>query len=111
MSKFWDWMEKREGKFETSEVPLDLLLNELRERYAPSVIPPCRICGGKLSCERVGGGSPTVYACSGHVEDSMAYQSGRSCADKHYRDSEFIDYRHGGDSLVIELIDRFLKKD
>jgi hypothetical protein len=42
--------------------------------------------------------------------DEPILKPGRNgSVDKHYRDSEFIDYKHGGDSLVIELIDRYRK--
>jgi hypothetical protein len=113
LKTFLDWALKKAGNFETSEIPEDMLLQELLSRYEATKIPPCRICGGKLSVQRCGGGEPTVYACSPNMydeKDNPILKPGRNgSVDKHYRDSEFIDYKHGGDSLVIELIDRYRK--
>jgi len=86
------------------------LLAKLRERYAPTVIPPCRMCGGELSIARIGGGHPTIWTCSGQERGEnglLHWKTGRSPADKHYSDSEFTDRRQGGDADVIELIERF----
>jgi hypothetical protein len=83
---------------------LDLVLTR---NYAPTVIPPCSICGGPLSCERCGGGAPTVWACSG-LDDGPAYRykEGRAPADEHYVKSQFVDRRQGGDAAVMELLRR-----
>jgi len=86
------------------------LLAKLRERYAPTVIPPCRVCGGELSLESFGGGMPTIWRCSPWQpteDEPLRRKPGRGIADKHYSDSEFIDRRQGGDADVIELIERF----
>ena len=79
----------------------------LTKHYEPSVIPPCCVCGGPLSCERCGGGEPTVYACSGVAEGPLyRYKEGRHPADEHYVKSRFVDRRQGGDATVMELLRR-----
>ena len=87
-------------------------LSELRNRYAAPEIPKCSICGGELSIQRSGGGSPTVWACSGMIDDptgerTWVYAEGRSMADEHYEHSRWTDYRRGGDSDVIDLINAY----
>ena len=84
-------------------------LKSMRECYTPAVIPPCRVCGGELSPQRMGGGEPTVYACSTNEDDPkrpgyVRPKEGRDIADKHYSDSRFVD-RINGDRRVLELID------
>lgn len=90
------------------------LLAELTKRYTYTVIPPCCVCGDELTCQRAGGGEPTVYACSGYEDDPdkpgcIRRMEGRKGADEHYVKSEFID-RKGGDDTVMELIARFKLK-
>ncbi len=74
------------------------IIDELTERYKPTEIPPCRICGGKLSIGKIGGGEPTIWACAGTEDDPdrpgfVRRKKGRNLADRHYSDSEFIDRR------------------
>jgi hypothetical protein len=91
----------------------DDLVAELTLRYAPSEIPPCRVCGGKLSIRCVGGGEPTEWACS-PVEDDperpdhLRLKLGRLGVDVHYRDSRYVDRRQGGDGAVMELLRRYV---
>lgn len=93
--------EKEVVDWKTSEV-----LAVLRERHAPTVVPPCRLCGAKLSCQSMGGGEPIVYACDGHVEPgSRDYVPGRGFADTHYSESRWFDRRHA-DETVVELARR-----
>ncbi len=82
----------------------------LIERYTAEVVPPCRICGGSLSIQAIGGGGPTIYACSGQYEDadgSRRYREGRSVADEHYSASQWRMYRHG-DQDVLRVIAQLL---
>jgi hypothetical protein len=88
------------------------IVTALVKRYRASVIPPCRVCGAALSMQRCGGGEPTVWACDGYEDDPenparSRRKPGRSCADEHYVKSEHIDYRQGGDDVVIEAIRRW----
>lgn len=87
------------------------LVATLRARYTAPEVPPCRVCGGKLSLQAVGGGRPTVWACDGYdtrmvseEEFERDWHPGRSFVDKHYSDSRYEQYQHG-DSLVLELCD------
>lgn len=92
-------------------------IDDLRKRYAPSVIPPCRVCGGELSISSCGGGNATTYACSMQEDDPdrsgwLRMKSGRGENEYgkggHYSDSQWTD-RHGpGDERVIALLDAVL---
>lgn len=90
---------------------------ELRKRYTPPEIPKCSICGGELSIQRCGGGGePTVYACDGYEADPenagmVRRAAGRGIADKHYEESRYIDWKKGGDSDVVALLDELEAKD
>lgn len=82
---------------------------ELVNRYTPETIPPCRVCGEKLSMQAAGCG-PTIYACSGMYEDESGrtrYREGRSVADEHYSNSRWEQYRHG-DRLVMKLLHQLI---
>jgi hypothetical protein len=80
------------------------MIELLEDRYMGDPIPPCHICGRKLTMVAAGGGRATIYACVG-VEDGR-YLPGRSVADDHYGDSRFTHLKPG-DSTVLELIKRF----
>lgn len=82
------------------------LLQSLRESYEPTVVPPCHICGRELSIQAIGGGKPTVWACSGR-DDNDSYLPGRGFIDEHYSNSRYEDRRQGGDERVMELVARF----
>lgn len=89
---------------------------ELRKRYTPPEIPKCSICGAELSIQRCGGGEPTVYACDGYEADPenpgmVRRAAGRDIADKHYEESRYIDWKKGGDSDVVALLDELEAKD
>lgn len=90
---------------EVSDWTMPELLAEVTERFAPSIIPPCRVCGAKLSLQASGGGHPDAWACSG-IDAQGRYLHGRSCADDHYATSRHEDGRQGGDSAVMELVRR-----
>ncbi len=96
------------------EWPEEVILTMLRRSYSRPTIPPCRVCGGTLSVQAMGGGRPTEWACDGREDDpehpgERRFKEGRRVADEHYSGSRFTDYRQGGDSLVIELIRRYLE--
>ncbi len=91
----------------------DLLL-VLEARYATEPVPPCRVCGGKLSIQCAGGGQATVHACDGKEEDPeqpgrLRYKPGRSLVDEHYSQSHWTHYQ-SGDSDVRELITRYRRQ-
>ena len=83
---------------ETSEWTDAELIAVLNDRYEPSKIPPCRVCGGELSIGAIGGGEPTRYGC---MADNGA----------HYGHSTWEDRRQGGDGDVLELIARFSRQN
>jgi len=88
----------------------DIDLVKLKERYSVPEVPKCRVCGGELTLQRAGDG-PTIWGCSGMIDDptgerNWIYAEGRSCADEHYERSRWSDYRRGGDSDVIALIEQ-----
>jgi hypothetical protein len=99
-------MKKELWKREPAKWSDTELIGELTSRYAPTQVPPCRVCGGELSIQAVGGGLPTKWACSGYGEDGI-HLPDRSLADQHYRDSQFEDRRQGGDGAVIEALSRW----
>lgn len=74
------------------------LLTELVERYKPTEVPPCRVCGKELTLQSAGGGQPTVWACDNFGQDW-----------EHYSNSRWEDYKQGGDVAVMELISRYRK--
>jgi hypothetical protein len=78
----------------------------LHRRYTPTPVPPCCVCGGKLSMQSIGGGRPTGYACVGRDDDGN-WLEGRSVADYHYTLSCWDDHGHGGDGAVMELVRRY----
>lgn len=89
---------------------------ELRKRYTPPEIPKCSICGAELSIQRCGGSDPTVYACDGYEADPenpgmVRLAAGRGIADSHYEKSRYIDWKQGGDSDVVALLDELEAKD
>jgi hypothetical protein len=99
-------MEKDVSEWTTAE-----LIELLTERYKPTEVPPCRVCGGELSIGCIGGGEPTRWACSGQEEDPdrpgyLRWMKGRTPADDHYDKSVFVDRRQGGDELVMEAVRR-----
>ncbi len=100
---------------EVTDWTLDELVLILTERYAPTVIPPCRVCGGELSIASSGGG-PTVWACNTMEDDPekpdrLRRKKDRACADDHYSQSRYEDRRCGGDDVVMEALRRLTPPD
>jgi len=85
------------------------LLTLLERDHTTTEIPPCRVCGGSLSIQAIGGGRPTVWACSGQ-DESGKYLPGRRAADEHYSESRFEDRRHT-DGRIHELIRRYKERE
>lgn len=78
-------------------------LNYLEEKYTADVVPPCRVCGGKLSIARAGGGERTKYAHS--RPDGVSFDEW----SEHYTNSSWYQNRIG-DDMVIALIKAFKEK-
>jgi hypothetical protein len=86
------------------------LIRCVRAYATADEVPPCRVCGGKLSIAACGGGGPTHWACSGQEDDPdnpgrLRRIPGRGIADDHYDRSRWTQY-NTGDSLVLELLRR-----
>jgi hypothetical protein len=81
----------------------DAFLDYLEDRYAVPAVPPCRLCGGELSIQRIGGGSPTVYACT---NVTFTTRDRHDEGWQHYSDSSYTQFR-SGDSDVITLINAY----
>lgn len=89
MPSYKHWVENQDHE------PLDL--EALEKRYTAETVPPCIVCGGELSIQRMGGGAATKYAHS-----SPPGVSARQWGD-HYEQSAWVQYR-AGDSQVLALI-------
>lgn len=87
---------------EPPDLTSDQLFDILSDRYEPTTVPSCRICGAALSIGAVGGGEPTRWYCS-----AMAAAKGGEMDWKHFSESLWVDRRRGGDPHVMELVRRF----
>lgn len=63
-------------------------LEEIRQRYRPTEVPECHICGAEMTIQRMSASSIT-YGCAGAIYDETGchYAEGRSLADDHYAES------------------------
>jgi hypothetical protein len=76
---------------------------ELRKHHKPTEIPPCPVCGRRLTIGSCGGGEPTIYACGlweadpdkpGTSRRRTNYESYGCTWAEHYGRSRFTDRRH-----------------
>ncbi|HCA9741476.1 TPA: ead/Ea22-like family protein [Klebsiella pneumoniae] len=63
-------------------------LEEIRQRYRPTLAPKCHICGVEMTIQRMSA-SRITYGCTGAIYDETGchYAEGRSLADDHYAES------------------------
>lgn len=63
-------------------------LEEIRQRYRPTEVPKCHICGAEMTIQRMSA-SRITYGCTGSTYDETGvhYADGRSIADDHYAES------------------------
>lgn len=63
-------------------------LEEIRQRYRPTEVPECHICGAEMTIQRMSA-SRITYGCAGAIYDETGchYAEGRSLADDHYAES------------------------
>ncbi|HIC8858158.1 TPA: ead/Ea22-like family protein [Klebsiella pneumoniae] len=63
-------------------------LEEIRQRYRPTLAPKCHVCGVEMTIQRMSA-SRITYGCAGAIYDetSCHYAEGRSLADDHYAES------------------------
>jgi hypothetical protein len=75
---------------------------EIRARYTEEPVPPCRICGDRLSIQATGAGR-TTWACS-TTDDDHNVKPGRerweTGPDSHYSRSYFYQYRRGDEDVL-----------
>jgi hypothetical protein len=81
----------------------DAFLDYLEDRYAVTPVPPCRLCGGELSIQRMGGGAATEYAC---INVPFTTRNNSDPGWVHYGESRYVHYR-SGDSDVVALINAY----
>lgn len=63
-------------------------LEEIRQRYRPTEVPKCHVCGAEMTVQRMSA-SRITYGCTGATYDKTGvhYAEGRSIADDHYAES------------------------
>ena len=89
------------------------LVAVLEHVYRDEPVPPCRVCGGPLSIQKVGGGYAVEWGCSPYEDDPaspdlVSKKPGRGVADDHFAQSKWTQHRIG-DPRVLELVRRFRK--
>ncbi|HDU1493014.1 TPA: ead/Ea22-like family protein [Klebsiella pneumoniae] len=84
-------------------------LEEIRQRYRPTLVPKCHICGVEMTIQRMSAGRIT-YGCSGATYDETGchYAPGRSIADDHYAESR-ITVVDTSDPDVLTLVEKLEK--
>lgn len=101
-----------------ASIPDQELVRTLLDRYAPTPIPPCKICGGMLYPQGSAGPKGIVYYCPVIEEPPgemgrVRQKEGRGEREEflpggHYYESAFLDPKGGvSDPLVAELCNRF----
>lgn len=63
-------------------------LEEIRQRYRPTEVPKCHICGAEMTIQCMSA-SRITYGCAGAIYDETGchHAEGRSFADDHYAES------------------------
>lgn len=84
-------------------------LEEIRQRYRPTLVPKCHICGVEMTIQRMSARRIT-YGCSGATYDETGchYAPGRSIADDHYAESR-ITVVDTSDPDVLTLVEKLEK--
>ncbi|EMM5750063.1 TPA: ead/Ea22-like family protein [Klebsiella pneumoniae] len=84
-------------------------LEEIRQRYRPTEVPKCHICGSEMTIQRMSA-SRITYGCAGAIYDETGchYAEGRSLADDHYAESR-ITVVDVSDPDVLALVDALEK--
>lgn len=103
-------------------------LEEIRQRYRPTEVPECHICGAEMTIQRMSASSIT-YGCAGAIYDETGchYAEGRSLADDHYAESritvvdvsdpdvlalvEALEKAQAGEKQWREVVDAFCTDD
>lgn len=103
-------------------------LEEIRQRYRPTLAPKCHICGVEMTIQRMSA-SRITYGCAGAIYDETGchYAEGRSLADDHYAESritvvdvsdpdvfamvEALEKAQAGEKQWREVVDAFCTDD
>ncbi|HFI5595866.1 TPA: ead/Ea22-like family protein [Raoultella planticola] len=86
-------------------------LDEVRQRYRPTEVPKCHICGAEMTIQRMSA-SRITYGCTGATYDETGchYAEGRSIADDHYTESR-ITVVDVNDPDVLTLVEALEKSE
>ncbi|SAQ00743.1 Ead domain protein [Klebsiella oxytoca] len=84
-------------------------LEEIRQRYRPTEVPECHICGAEMTIQRMSA-SRITYGCAGAIYDETGchYAEGRSLADDHYAESRItlVDVSDPDIIALVEALDK-----
>ncbi|WP_130945711.1 ead/Ea22-like family protein [Klebsiella quasipneumoniae] len=88
-------------------------LEEIRQRYRPTEVPKCHICGAEMTIQRMSA-SRITYGCAGAIYDETGchYAEGRSLADDHYAESRItvVDVSDPDVLAVVEALEKAQKR-
>lgn len=87
-------------------------LEEIRQRYRPTEVPECHICGAEMTIQRMSA-SRITYGCAGAIYDETGchYAEGRSLADDHYAESRItvVDVSDPDVLALVEALEKSLR--
>ncbi|HBQ7269842.1 ead/Ea22-like family protein [Klebsiella pneumoniae] len=88
-------------------------LEEIRQRYRPTLAPKCHICGVEMTIQRMSA-SRITYGCAGAIYDETGchYAEGRSLADDHYAESRItvVDVSDPDVLAMVEALEKAQQK-
>ncbi|HHR1045922.1 TPA: ead/Ea22-like family protein [Klebsiella pneumoniae] len=89
-------------------------LEEIRQRYRPTEVPKCHICGAEMTIQRASA-SRITYGCTGATYDEQGchYAEGRSIADDHYAESRItvVDVSDPDVLALVEALEKAQKME
>lgn len=89
-------------------------LEEIRQRYRPTLAPKCHICGVEMTIQRMSA-SRITYGCAGAFYDETGchYAEGRSLADDHYAESRItvVDVSDPDVLAMVEALEKVQSRD
>lgn len=89
-------------------------LEEIRQRYRPTLAPKCHFCGVEMTIQRMSA-SRITYGCAGAFYDETGchYAEGRSLADDHYAESRItvVDVSDPDVLAMVEALEKAQSRD
>ncbi|HDU3753760.1 TPA: DUF550 domain-containing protein [Klebsiella pneumoniae subsp. pneumoniae] len=89
-------------------------LEEIRQRYRPTEVPECHICGAEMTIQCMSA-SRITYGCAGAIYDETGchYAEGRSLADDHYAESRItvVDVNDPDVLALVEALEKAQKSN